>query len=140
MAPQTITHALPGLRVDRRKRARGVEPMVPEELERVPMEDVRSRLGHRVDGCARVHAGLCRQRARRNAELLQCIREWQWQAAGVLHVVVHGAVEQIGDAEGQAAGHGDIYAALETSTVGAAGFDGRARQHDQVSDLAPLQR
>ena len=56
-----------------------------------------------LTGAARVHAVLRRHRARLGAELLQRIGERQRQVQVVVRVVVHRAVEDIGDAERQPA-------------------------------------
>ena len=60
---------------DRRERARGVEPMVAEELEGIPREPVGARLGHGVDRRRRLEAVLRGEAARRDAELLERVRE-----------------------------------------------------------------
>ena len=53
---------------------------------------------------------------------------------------MHGAVEKIRNAKRLTARHRDVHAALEVAVARRAGLDGRARQHDEIGDLAPLQR
>jgi hypothetical protein len=53
---------------------------------------------------------------------------------------VRRAVEHVGDAEREAAGNGDADAALHAAAVRRAGLHRRAREHDQVGDLASLER
>ena len=139
VAPQPVADAF-AVGAANRKRVRRVEPVVAQELERVAVEHVGSRLGHGVHRRARVHAVLRRQAARRHAELLHRIRERQRQAAGVLRVVVHGAVEDVGDAGVHAARDRDADTALKILRVGPAGDEGGARQHDEVGHLASLER
>ena len=81
----------------------------------------------RVDRRARVHAVLRGEARRSDPELLQRVGEGQRQVGVVLRVIVHGAVEQVGHAEGQAAGDGHVDAAAEAAAVRAAGVDGGAR-------------
>jgi hypothetical protein len=87
-----------------------------------------------------VDAVLGAEAARCHAELLQRVGERQRQVGVVLRVVVHGAVEQIRDAEGKAAADRDVDAAAHAAAVRDTGLHGGAAQHDEVGDLAPLQR
>ena len=64
----------------------------------------------------------------------------QRQVRVVLRIVVHGAVEQVRDAERQSARDRDVHAAGEAAAVRAARVHGRAGQHEQARHLASLQR
>ena len=119
---------------------RRVEAAVAIELEQAAREPVGARLGHGVHRRPRVHAVLRGEAGRRDAEFLQRIGERQRQVGVVLRVVVHGAVEQVGDAEGQAAGHRHVDGSPEAAAVRAAGVDGRAHHHEQRCHLPSLQR
>src|SRR5688572_16903997 len=71
---QTVILPL-AVRPHRRKLIGRVEPLVPVELEQVPVDDVGSRLRHRIDRGSRAHAVVGGEAARGDAELLQRIRE-----------------------------------------------------------------
>src|SRR2546430_7156095 len=58
-----------------------------EELEEVASERVSTRLGHRVDGPARMHPALRRQSAGLRLELLQRVRERQREVQVVAWIV-----------------------------------------------------
>ncbi len=138
IARQAIVHTLA---VDHAgERIRRVETAVAVELEQVAREPVGPGPGDRVDRRARVHPVLRGETGRGDPELLQRIGEGQRQVRVVLRIVVHGAVEQVGDAEGQSAGHGHIHGAPEAAAVRAARIHGRADHHEQARHLPPLQR
>ena len=130
VARQAVVHALAV--DDAGERIRRVEAAVAVELEQVAREPVGARLGDGVDRRPRVHAVLRGQAGRGDPEFLQRVGEGQRQVGVVLRVVVHGAVEQVGDAEGQAAGDGHVDGAAEAAAVRAAGVDGGAREHEEA--------
>ena len=110
VALETIVFPL-SVGTDARKRARRVETMVAEELERVAGEPIRPRLGHGVDRRRRVEAILGGQAARGHPEFLERIGERQRQVHVLLRVVVRRAVERVADAGRKSAGDGDPHAA-----------------------------
>ncbi len=140
VADQAIVLALAGRGIDRGKRILRIESLVAHELEGIAVQVVRPGLRHGIDRRARVHAVLRAQPAGRDAEFLQRVGKRHRQVGVVVDVVVHGAVQRVGDAEVQAPGHGDVDAAGHGPVRRGAGLHGRAREHDQVGDLAPLQR
>ena len=95
------------VRSDRRKRVGRVEPIVPHELEAVPREPVGARLRHGVDRRPRLDAVLRRQPARRDAELLERVRERQRVVDVLLLVVVVRPVQDVRDAGLEPAAHRD---------------------------------
>ena len=139
VAVQPVAELL-AVRSDRSEYARRVEAAVAQELERVPVQVVGARLHDRIHRRRRVHAVLRRQPAGRDAELLQRIRERERQVHVVIGVVVHRAVERVLDAVAQSARDGNGDAAGVAQGRERPLIDRRAGQHDQVGDLAPLQR
>src|SRR5215208_3722797 len=91
--------------------------MVAVELEEIAGQLVGSGLRDGVDRRARVHTVLCGETARRDPELLERVRERQRQVRVVLRVVMHRAVEQVGDAERKAAGDGEVGGPREAPAV-----------------------
>ena len=87
-----------------------------------------------------MHPVLRRQAAGGHLELLQRIRERERQPAVTADVVVHGAVEGVGDAGEHAARDRDLRPALEPLVAGPARLEGATRQDDEVGDLAALER
>ncbi len=128
------------VRSDRGERGPGVEAAVAEELEGVPVQAVGARLHDRIDRRGRVHAVVRGQAARRDAELLQRVRERKRQVGVVVGVVVHRTVKGVPDAAAEAAGDGNRDALGDPELGDPAGVDGRAGERDEVGDLAPLQR
>ena len=124
----------------RRKPARRIEALVAKELEQVAVEVVGARLRDRVDRRPGSHAVVGRQAARRDAEFLQRVRERQRHAAAALQVVVHGAIEKVRHAEGLTAGHRHTHAAGEVVGRRRSCLHRGAREHDQVGNLASLER
>src|SRR5207237_8299990 len=110
----------PRLRSDTSEGGRGVERVVPRELERVTMELVRTRLGHEAHGAAGVGAVLGVLAARLDLELLQRVRERQRHVEAVEGVVVDGAVEDIGHAERLTSGDGNATPAGLRTPAGSA--------------------
>ncbi len=86
-----------------------------------------------------MHPVLRREAGRGDPELLQSVGERQWQVGVVLRVIVHRAVEQVGDAEGQTARHRYVDGSPEATAVRAAGVDSGADHHEQTRHLPPLQ-
>ena len=78
--------------------------------------------------------------ARRDAELLERVGKRQREIDVLLRVVVRGAVERVADAGRQAAGHGNPDAPRRGAVRGFGRLHRRAREHEQVGDLASLQR
>src|SRR6185503_6882601 len=91
-ALETVVKAL-AVGPDRRKRARRIEPVVAEEFERVAREAVRARLRHGVHARRRMDAILRGEATRRDAELLERVRERQREVDVFLRVVVRRPVE-----------------------------------------------
>ena len=128
------------VRSDLRERVRRVEAPVAQELEHIAGDAVGARLGHRVDRGARVHPVLGVEPARRDAELLQRVREGERQVQVVLRVVVHGAVEQVRHAEGLAAGDRDAHAAGHRPVRRLRDLHGRARDHHELDRVPAVER
>ena len=80
------------------------------------------------------------QAARGDAEFLQRVREGQRQVQVVVGVVVHRAVERVGDAVRQAAADRDRDAARVVARRRRLLIDRRSGEHQQAGHLAPLQR
>jgi hypothetical protein len=114
--------------------------MIAQEFEGVPVELVRARFGDGVHRRARVHAVGRGRAARRDAELLQRIGKRKRHAARVLDVVVKRAVQHVHDTEIEPARDGDVHPTLEAAAVRASRLNRRARERDEVGDLAPLKR
>ena len=114
--------------------------MVAQELECIPGEPVGARLGHGVDRRRRLEAVLRGEAARRDAELLEGIRERQREVHVLLRVVVRRAVERVPDAGLEAAGHRDLHTARQHAGCRRTGLHRSPREHEQVGDLTPLER
>ena len=139
VAPEAVIDLL-AIGADRGKVLRRVETTVAQELEAVSRERVGPRLGHRVDRRARLDAPVGGKAARRHLEFLERIRERQRQNGVALRFVVRRTVQRIGDAKWQAAANRDEHAALDAARGRGAGLHSGAGEHDQVGDLASLQR
>ena len=115
---EAVAGALAGGRIDRRKRARPIEAMVPRKFERVAVEHVGARLGGNADRAAGLESVLRVLRARLYAELLHGVGERQGQVHAVIDVVVQRTVEEVCHAELLASGDGDPTALREAPARG----------------------
>jgi hypothetical protein len=111
-----------------------------QEFEAAAVELIRSRLGDRVDRAARLHAVGRREAARGDFDLLQCVGKRQRKVGPVVRVVVHGAVERVGQRERLSARDRDSRAARHALVARYADLSGPAAQRNQVGDLPAVQR
>ena len=118
---------------------RRVERAVTEELERVPLNvlvpDFVTAFTD-ADACM----PFCGESARGDAEFLQRVGERHRQVHVALRAVVRRPVEQVADADGQAAGDRDGHASGKVPAADDSGLHHRTGQHDQISHLPALQR
>ena len=122
-----------------RKKRRGVEPVMAQELERAAVELIGSGFRDRVDGAARFHAVRRREAARFDFNLLQRVGKRQRKVGPVVRVVVHRAVQREGQAERLPARHRDPRAARHALIARHPDLNGPPTEGDQVGDLSSVQ-